>query len=51
MSALDIARERLSAARTAVIEAEDALTAAINRRDVAEEEMYRAEEADLGGAA
>jgi len=46
MTSIDAARARLSAARSAVIEAEDALTAAINRRDVAEEELYRAEEKD-----
>lgn len=48
MSALDAARERLAAARSAVIRAEEALTNAIRRRDEAEEALYRAEEADLG---
>lgn len=51
MSALDIARERLSAARSAVIRAEAGLDNAIRRRDEAEEALYRAEEEDLGGAA
>ncbi|WP_187250425.1 hypothetical protein [Microbacterium sp. 4-7] len=48
---VDSARNRLAAARTAVIRAEEALTAAIRRRDEAEEALYRAEEEDLGGAA
>jgi hypothetical protein len=51
MSSLDAARDRLSAARSAVIRAEEALTNAIRRRDEAEAELYRAEEQDLGGAA
>lgn len=50
-SSLDVARARLSAARSAVIDAEEALTAALHRRDQAEESLYRAEEQDLGGAA
>lgn len=48
---LDTARHRLSIARTDVINAEDALTAALRRRDAAEEALYRAEAQDLGGAA
>lgn len=50
-SDLDTARHRLSIARTDVINAEDALSAALRRRDAAEEALYRAEEEDLGGAA
>lgn len=48
---LDAARNRLAAARSAVIRAEDSLANAIRRRDEAEEALYRAEEQDLGGAA
>ncbi|MEW2459849.1 hypothetical protein [Microbacterium sp. K41] len=51
MSTIDTARDRLSAARSAVIRAEEALSNAIRRRDDAEEALYRAEEQDLGGAA
>lgn len=51
MTAIDTARERLSAARSAVIRAEEALTNAIRRRDEAEQALYRVEEEDLGGAA
>ncbi|VHM07469.1 Uncharacterised protein [Streptococcus pyogenes] len=50
-TSLDVARARLAAARSAVIEAEEALNAALHRRDQAEESLYRAEEQDLGGAA
>lgn len=50
-SPLESARRRLSFARTAVINAEEALTAALRRRDDAEQELYRAEEEDQGGAA
>ena len=48
MSKLDIARERLAAARRGVILAEESLDAAVRRRDEAEEALYRAEEDDLG---
>lgn len=46
---IDEARIRLALARTEVIRAEGALTAAIKRRDAAEEALYRAEEEDLEG--
>ncbi|WP_341935306.1 MptD family putative ECF transporter S component [Microbacterium sp. LWO14-1.2] len=47
---LDAARNRLAAARSAVIEAEEALDEAIARRDRAERDLYRAEEQE-GNAA
>lgn len=47
---LDAARNRLAAARSAVIEAEEALDEAISRRDRAERDLYRAEEQE-GNAA
>ena len=51
MTTIDAARDRLSAARSAVIRAEEALSNAIRRRDEAEEALYRVEENDLGGGA
>lgn len=50
MSALDAARERLAAARSAVIRAEAGLDSAIRRREQAKEALYRAEDEDLGAA-